>query len=98
MDTEEAFEITRVPAALMLGSGILEMCPAWCLEEHVLFCFVSFHFDWNILPCWYLVLTFPASMSALFVFALVGQKEAGPAHSHPRCCSLMRPRVYSGQG
>lgn len=45
MDTEEAFEITRVPAALMLGSGILEMCPAWCLEEHVLFCFVSFRFD-----------------------------------------------------
>lgn len=42
-------------------------------------CFVYFHFDWNILPCWYLVLTFPASMSALFVFALVGQKEAGPA-------------------
>lgn len=44
-----------------------------------MFCFVLFHFDWNILPCWYLVLTFPASMSALCVFALVGQKEVSPA-------------------
>lgn len=57
--TGEAFETTHTPAALMLGSGILQMCPAWCLEEHVLLCFSNGTF----LPCWYLVLTFLASMS-----------------------------------
>lgn len=67
-NTEEAFEITRTPAAPMLGSGI------WKCAQHgvwrSMFCFILFCFYWNILHCWYLVLTFPASMLDLCVFAL----------------------------